>query len=259
MTRIVAAAMLASTVLPGYAAQIEVSGPPDARVIAIVGTIETADTETFQEKTRALREAVVLLKSNGGDVVAAIRIGEMVRVRRFPTFVTDTCASACTLIWLAGSQRYMSSHAGIGFHQASNRDTGEVSGAGNALVGSYLTRLGLGYDAVLYATSAPPGNILWMTPADARHVGIDVRVLDSGARTEYPATAVPRTLSDLAAESDPKPAATPRPRTLSDLAAESAPNPAPPARPRTLSDLVKERVDNSALQLALPGEHDCRN
>jgi hypothetical protein len=252
MTRIAAAAMLASTVLPGHAAQIEVSGPPDARAIAIVGTIETADTETFQEKTRMLREAVVLLKSNGGDVVTAIRIGEMVRARRFPTFVTDTCASACTLIWLAGSQRYMSSYAGIGFHQASNRDTGEVSGAGNALVGSYLTRLGLSYDAVLYATSAPPDDIKWMTPADARHVGIDVRVLDPGERTEHPATAVPRTLSDLAVESDPKPAAPPRPRTLSDLAAESAPRPAAPARPRTLSDLVKERVDNSALPFALP-------
>jgi hypothetical protein len=77
-------------------------------------------------------------------------------------------------------------------------------------------------------------------------VGIDVRVLDPGERTEHPATAVPRTLSDLAAESDPKSAAPPRPRTLSDLAAESAPKPAAPARPRTLSDLVKERVDNPA-------------
>jgi hypothetical protein len=244
--------MLALTVLHGHAAEIEVSGPPDPRAVAIVGTIETADTETFQEKTRTLREAIVLLSSNGGDVVTAIRIGEMVRARRFPTFVTDTCASACTLIWLAGSQRYMSRHAGIGFHQASNRDTGEVSGVGNALVGSYLTRLGLSYDAVLYATSAPPDDIKWLTPADARQVGIDVRVLDPGERTEHPATAVPRTLSDLAAESEPKPAAAPRPRTLSDLAAESAPKPAAPAPPRTLSDLAKERVDDSALPLALP-------
>ena len=243
--------MLALTVLPGHAAQIEVSGSPDVRAIAIVGTIEAADTETFQEKTRTLTEAVVLLSSNGGDVVTAIRIGEMIRARRFSTFVTDTCASACTLIWLAGSQRYMSRHARIGFHQASNGDTGEVSGAGNALVGSYLTRLGLSYDAVLYATSAPPDDIKWMTPVDARHVGIDVRVLDPDERTEHPATAaVPRTLSDLAAESESKPA-TPRPRTLSDLAAESE-KPAAPARPRTLSDLGKERVDDSALPFALP-------
>src|SRR5262245_46447079 len=133
MTRIAAAAMLASTVLPGRAAQIEVSGPPGASAIAIVGTIETADAETFQEKTRTLTEALVLLNSNGGDVVAAIRVGEMVRARGFTTFVTDTCASACTLIWLAGSQRYMSRHAQIGFHQASKPNTGEVSGAGNAL------------------------------------------------------------------------------------------------------------------------------
>jgi membrane-bound ClpP family serine protease len=244
--------MLALTVLPGHAAQIEVSGSPDVRAIAIVGTIEAADTETFQEKTRTLTEAVVLLSSNGGDVVTAIRIGEMIRARRFSTFVTDTCASACTLIWLAGSQRYMSRHARIGFHQASNGDTGEVSGAGNALVGSYLTRLGLSYDAVLYATSAPPDDIKWMTPVDARHVGIDVRVLDPDERTEHPATAaVPRTLSDLAAESESKSAAPPRPRTLSDLAAESE-KPAAPARPRTLSDLGKERADDSALPFALP-------
>lgn len=189
----------------------------------------------------------MLLKSNGGDLVTAIRIGEMVRARGFPTFVTDTCASACTLIWLAGSQRYMSSHAGIGFHQASRRDTGEVSGTGNALVGSYLTRLGLSYNAVLYATSAPPDDIKWMTPADARYVGIDVRVLDPAERTEHPATAVPRTLSDLAAQADAKPVAPSHRRTLSDLAAESAPEPAALARPRTLSDLAKEHVDDSAL------------
>jgi hypothetical protein len=95
-------------------------------------------------------------------------------------------------------------------------------------------------------------NIKWMTPADARRMGIDVRILDPGERTEHPAMADPRTLSDLAAESEPKPAAPRRPRTLSDLAAESAPKPAAPARPRTLSDLGKERVNDSALPLALP-------
>src|SRR5258707_15408707 len=55
-----------------------------ARAIAIVGTIETADTETFQEKTRMLREAVVLLKNNGGDGVKAIPIGEKGRAGRVP-------------------------------------------------------------------------------------------------------------------------------------------------------------------------------
>jgi hypothetical protein len=170
--------MLASAVLPGHAAQIEVNVQADPPVIAIVGDIEPDDADTFRAKTYTIGKAAVVLKSAGGNLVASIRIGEMVKAKGFPTAVIEYCMTACTSIWLAGSQRFMTSSARIGFHQAYNNDTGQVSGSGNALVGSYLTRLGLGYAAVLYATSAGPDQMKWMTPEDARQVGIDVSVLD---------------------------------------------------------------------------------
>ena len=45
--RAVAAAMLVSTALPGYAAKIEVDFQTDVSVIAIVGDIEPDDADTF--------------------------------------------------------------------------------------------------------------------------------------------------------------------------------------------------------------------
>jgi hypothetical protein len=170
--------MLASAVLPGHAAQIEVNVEADLPLISIVGDIEPNDADTFRARTYPLGKAAVVLTSAGGNLVAALRIGEMVKAKRFPTVVTDYCMSACTSIWLAGSPRTMTRNARIGFHQAYSGATRQVSGSGNALVGSYLTRLGLGYAAVFYATSAGPDEMKWLTPEDARQVGIDVSVLD---------------------------------------------------------------------------------
>jgi hypothetical protein len=203
--RAVAAAMLASTVLPGHAAQIEVDVQTDPPVVAIVGDIKPNDADTFQAKTYTLSRAAVLLKSTGGNLVASIRIGEIVKAKGFPTAVTEYCMSACTSIWLAGSPRFMTSSARIGFHQAYSGDTRQVSGSGNALVGSYLTRLGLGYAAVLYATSAGPDQMKWMTPEEARQVGIDVTVLDLDQDVRQTAIPKPPTVTPSPPAQTPKP------------------------------------------------------
>jgi uncharacterized protein len=52
------------------------------------------------------------------------------------------------------------------------------TGVGNALVGAYLTRIGLPLDAVIYITKAAPESMTWLTPEDARKVGIDLKVVE---------------------------------------------------------------------------------
>jgi hypothetical protein len=52
---------------------------------------------------------------------------------------------------------------------------------GNAILGSYLTRLGLGYSAIAYATQASPNDIKWLTVDDAQRVGIPVITVDLNA------------------------------------------------------------------------------
>ncbi len=74
----------------------------------------------------------------------------------------------------------MASTARVGFHAAYVVEGGkkEETGAGNALVGAYLSHLGLSYEAIVYITEKPPDDVTWLTRDDARRFGIDVAILD---------------------------------------------------------------------------------
>jgi hypothetical protein len=187
MTRGILAISFLTIALPSYAAQIEVrEDMGKLPVIGILGHIEGNDVERFQELSSTLNNAIVLLKSDGGKIAPAMQIGEAVRAKGYTTVVNDVCASSCALIWLAGSKRFMTPTAHIGLHQAYN-STGQADGLGNAIIGSYLTRLGLSYSAIAYATVASPQDVKWLTIDDAKRVGIQVIVL--GLRTPtQPAT-----------------------------------------------------------------------
>ncbi len=196
MKRGIFAALLFSTALPlstaspGYAAQIEVyQGNLALPFIGIYGNIEDHDVDRFRELSSTVNKAIVLLKSSGGKLAPAIQVGEMVKAKGYTTVVKDFCMSSCALIWLAGSRRLMTATARIGLHQAFNT-TGQADGAGNAILGSYLTRLGLNYSAIAYATQAGPDGFKWLTIDDARRVGIQVTVLGPGT-TAQPAAPQP--------------------------------------------------------------------
>jgi hypothetical protein len=177
MKQAILAALLLTMALPGRAAQIQVRDDMGKLpVIGILGTIEANDVERFQELSNTLNNAIVLLKSTGGKVAPAIQIGELVKAKGYTTVVSDLCASACALIWLAGSKRFMTPGARIGFHQAYN-SMGQSDGLGNAILGSYLTRLGLSYSAIVYATQAQPNEVKWLTVDDAKRLGIPVIVV----------------------------------------------------------------------------------
>jgi hypothetical protein len=181
MIKIALTALLASVAWPCHAASIEVY----QATITIDGDIDFGDFETFQSKTRALSQATVTLRSNGGKLVPAIKIGETIRQKGFATYVHEYCASACTFMWLAGTQRYMAATAQIGFHAAYDDRTGQEGGMANAIVGAYLTKLGLPYEAVIYATVAAPDSMRYLTVADAKRVGIDVNIINTESAFAY--------------------------------------------------------------------------
>jgi hypothetical protein len=181
MMRAILAISFLIMAFPSYAAQIEVrKDMGKLPVMFILGSIEDNDVERFQELSSAIDNAIVLLKSGGGKMAAAIQIGEAVKTKGYTTVVNDICASSCALIWLAGSKRFMTPSAHIGLHQAFNI-TGQADGRGNAILGSYLTRLGLSYSAIAYATEAGPRDVKWLSVDDAKRVGIPVIVIGSRA------------------------------------------------------------------------------
>jgi hypothetical protein len=132
-------------------------GEAGVQGIAINGTIMPGDRHKFANIALTTDEAVVLLHSDGGNILEAFEIGRAIRLKKFPTFVTpnEVCASACALIWLAGTPRLMSPSAKIGFHAAYISGSNEISSSGNTIVGSYLNSLGFTDTAIFNGVSYP--------------------------------------------------------------------------------------------------------
>jgi hypothetical protein len=179
---LVAIAACLIVVSAARAASIEVkSVEPTAALVMIEGDLELNDIEQFRSKVASLSKATVAFRSDGGSLLAGIRIGMAIRVKNFITVVPDRgqCASACAVAWLGGARRYMGTGSKIGFHAAYIQKAGATaeSGPGNAVLGAYLDQIGLPEDAIVYITQAGPGSMKWLTLEDAAQHGIDVALL----------------------------------------------------------------------------------
>jgi len=103
---------------------VVVASDPHACVVAIQGLISHDASLKFDNvvaKTAKLGcdKPWLLLESPGGDLRDGVALGREVRFGQFRTITRYECASACALIFLAGSDRVLlGSRAKIGFHQA---------------------------------------------------------------------------------------------------------------------------------------------
>lgn len=163
-------------------------GTIDGRdTILVNGQINAGDDQEFIRLADRLDHALVFLNGPGGNMITSLNIGRYVRTRGWDTAVADKqlCMSACAVLWLAGTHRYMADTAMIGFHAAYQveQDKAVESSIGNALVGAYLNSLGLSDKAVVYLTYSPPEDIQILTKADARTVGIQVAPLPPNLAT----------------------------------------------------------------------------
>ena len=148
-----------------------------AAIIFVVGEIRPGDDEKFKKIAATTNNAIVSLNSAGGTIAAAMEIGKVIRLRDYTTAVdkSDSCASACALIWIAGAQRFIFEGGKVGFHASYLDSEGKQieTGVGNALVGHYLSQLGFGQRAVIFATAAPPDKILWLDSQNSISAGIE--------------------------------------------------------------------------------------
>jgi len=175
------------------AAQFEtfvLSEDPNVPVmVQLKGEIVEGDAAKFESITEGINKVTLILESPGGLVGEALRIGAAVGLNDFATMVVaDTgCFSACGLIWLASSRRYMSASSRIGFHAAYRQvgDYLEESGQANAEIGSYLTHLGLRVEAIRFFTRSGPTELELLTPTLARALGIAI-FLQNGTEVVTP-------------------------------------------------------------------------
>lgn len=160
------------------------------KLVFIEGDIVSGDYLDVRVALAEVEFPVVLLKSPGGDVVEAMKIGRLLRAHGAATGVAPNfvCTSACAIIWAAGVQRYMAPTSLVGFHAAytiDGRGEAHVSGWANALVGAYLSELNIGGDAIVFMTSAGPSSVNWINLSIANEIGLQVFVLsDDGLHIE---------------------------------------------------------------------------
>jgi hypothetical protein len=155
--------------------------------VYVRGPIEDGDYSKFLAASGG-QNLSVDLSSPGGNLFSALQIGAYVRGHGYSTLVRDesTCASACALLWLAGRNRVAGRRAAIGFHAASMN--GSVASDGNAVVGAYLSQLGLSLDAVVKLTHSSPDDMYWLKLNDAKALGIDLYVKDGETVQHQPVT-----------------------------------------------------------------------
>lgn len=162
--------MLASIIMamPCGAAEITLAELPDGKpVIHLTGAIQSGDYERLEAlRPRAPRDTELSLVSQGGLIDEAIRMGGLVRAMGWSTTVPSRsiCASACGLLWAAGTRRSLDETANVGFHAAFEVTGGRavVSAPANALVGAYLAGLGIDAETIVYLTSAMPDQAHWI-------------------------------------------------------------------------------------------------
>jgi hypothetical protein len=152
-----------------------------AALIMVEGDLELGDIEIFRSRVAGLSKATVAFRSDGGSLLAGIRIGMLIRVKGFTTIVPDAaqCASACAVAWLGGAHRFLGVGSKVGFHAAYVQKAGTTteSGPGNAVLGAYLDQIGLPEDAIVYITQAAPNSMKWLNMEDAAQHGIEVALL----------------------------------------------------------------------------------
>lgn len=162
---------------PTLAAEFDLDTSGKIPDIEIFGTIEPGDFAKFQRITANQARLIVHLNSDGGALDDALKIGALIHDKKWITSAINgyPCNSACALIWLAGDKRFLTTSARVGFHAAYRLNGGkaEESGQANAMVGRYLTLLGLNTDTVVFATTAPPDRLAYITLRNAKSLGID--------------------------------------------------------------------------------------
>ena len=179
-----------------FAADIEVlpaKNKDDHVLITIEGEIKSGDDATFRSIAAKYSDAIVLLNSEGGMIGPAMDIGRTIKLLGYETVIykTGSCVSACALIWVAGSKRTIFEGGEVGFHASYlDKDGAKLeTGVGNALVGYYLSQLGLGEKSVVFATLAPPDKILWLNKGNTLKSGIDFELIPVDQKKEIPKVA----------------------------------------------------------------------
>jgi hypothetical protein len=144
-------------------------------ILKMQGTIEPGSADIFTKEIDRIGEYIkqIELDSPGGSVEDALRIGQLVRERKFQTRVAQgrLCASSCPLVFAGGVRRTADPGAAIGVHQvfsagAENFSTEEAvvtAQRTTAKINRHLIDNGVDPALWLHALDTPPDQLYYLT------------------------------------------------------------------------------------------------
>ena len=139
----------------------------DATVLELSGSFSWALPQNFQAVlASAPKVQLVRLESPGGHILPATQIAAIIQQRRLDTYVGRFCASACTIAFLGGRNRWLGPRARLGFHQA--HAPGIPSEQANDYLRSAYRDLHLSPAFIARALRTPPTELWFATPVELR-------------------------------------------------------------------------------------------
>jgi hypothetical protein len=164
----------------------EFEGPYTVRVVAQGLALEISGTFSWalpQQVGVVLAETphvrAIYLDSPGGHIKAALEVADLILAHNLDTYVSRMCASACTIAFLAGHQRFVSETARLGFHQA--HGPGISSGQSNLLLRLVYQNFSLPPAFVAHVLRTPPQDLWIPDLAELRKAGIVTAIAPGGA------------------------------------------------------------------------------
>jgi hypothetical protein len=149
-------------------------------VIALTGEIVEGDSNTLASIIRASNEAGrevsgLRLNSLGGNLGEGARLAQIVAYAKIAAVVANgsTCASACFIVFAAGTEKYASFGASVGVHGASDKSGRETtsSNAATVLMARLVKDYGVPSAIIGRMVVTPPEEIVWLSPSELRSMG----------------------------------------------------------------------------------------
>jgi hypothetical protein len=153
----------------------------DGKELEFSGGITFGAAKEFKRFIDAMGAIKLIhLNSLGGRIEEAQRIGDIIMRRGLSTYVSNRCLSACTIIFLSGRERLISSESKIGFHQPNFPGmTDEVRRQMIASEERRLQELGVSAAFAHKANLASPDNMWFPTSSELLSERVATKLVNS--------------------------------------------------------------------------------
>jgi hypothetical protein len=157
-----------------------------------------AEVKAAMDDRRAI--AGILLNSPGGNVAEGFRLARIVRDAKMAAIVSDgaVCASACFIVFAAGSEKFAGYAARVGVHGAvsdgSQHET-DQSRAATIIMARAVKELGVPPGIIGQMVVTPPNQVVWLSPDDLRSMG--TTMTGRAEQTPSASAAIPQSPIDM--------------------------------------------------------------